>query len=1168
MPHIITTKEKQVRTTEHNAKQSSAETGLLAVLANWFHDRGRGASAPVSSGGSGGRGAWHCVVVGCALVALGLSAAAPALAAEPPVFLFSGRAIELHPTRAIIESGSAVPSPGEETYISEDRLEYATSESGPFTVAKREVLQSFQASSSLFASVEHLAPGTTYYVRFFVETASGASATEKFQFTTPPPSAPEVANLEVREHEGRQLGTTFAQLEAAIEGNGAETTYSFEYATSKEGPWSPFTSGATGKVSVAEDSATPVASVTGLAPESTYYVRITAENADGHTSATTSFETEPAHPTNLSLREREFSDVTATSVLLRAEFRSHGSEAQWHFEYATSEGGPWTTGPGGTLTAAEATAAGEGESKVGPAELTGLSPGTTYYIRCFVDNGHPPAQTSNAISFKTAGPPAATTFVTHAIEGEEMRALGVVESGFEPGDGYDGHYHVEYVGQAQFEASGWAEAASTPEVDDAGGGGIVGADLPGLKTGETYHYRFVSSNTTPGDPVVEGNEETLSVPAPAPAEAPTACPNEAFRAGPSARLPDCRAYEQVTPVEKGATQDEFRYGGFAFEGTLLGADGESVFLHDPGVKWGSSPDSVQGNYFFSRTPSGWQTTSTNPAGEVGTGGADSLRPLVFNPDLTQIGISAQWNDSVVALSADIEFKVGSPGGPYQLVASIPRTEASEEGVLVGESADGSKFVLETEDRTLAGHATGTTSGDDLYEFSEGQLHQLNVLGGSPGTPISACGAQFPTGVEGGGHTVSSDGSRVFFTDNCTHHLYMRVDSAETVDLGEYNFIAADAEGSKLLVEKQNGQSYEVFLYETATRTAKRLFSTGESAVNRDENATFLVSEDFSTIYFSSKERLTAEAPPVVGSTDKVFDVYRYDIAAEALRFVVQGSAPRYVSPDGGYFYFDWWGTHDVSSVTGLPAPPGQVYRYDSAENVVQCMSCASPFDPSPRFNAVFVSPEQVTDQNGVPSRTVASANGDFVFFDTPSALLPQDVDGEREPEGGQHGELKSDGYSPSSDVYEWRKDGVDGCSRIQGCLALITTGKGGFLNKFLGTDASGRDVFFATNESLVLQDDDTASDIYDARIGGGFPPPAARPVECEGDACSTPAAAPNDLTPSSATFQGAGDLAAGALPEAKPKPKKKTRKHAGAKRRGRKSARAKRSVHDSHGGAK
>jgi hypothetical protein len=1143
-----------VKIMERNAKTSSAKAGLSAVLANPFRGRGRGALISVSRGGGCGRRVWLCAAAGCMVVALGLLTAAAALAAEPPELQFDSAA-NIHPTRAELNMNGPEPPSGEKTYVREDRIEYAASESGPFTVVARGVSGTGAAgqhapAGGLDALVKNLTPETTYYARFFAETANGGSATETLEFTTSSPSAPEVAQPRVvkysHEYSHGGKGVISVGYTAEIETNDAETSYTFEYATKEAGPYSLFPSGATGKVS-GESATTPEASFTGPGLKTTYYIRVTAENAHGRSSATTSLETESGAPNDVNV---ESSHITSTSAVLTGTFISE-FETKWRLEYASSESGPWTTAGEGTLTEAEVK---EGEGSVGPVELSGLSPGTTYQERLFVENAY--GKRTSEEPFTTIGPPVVTTFATHALEGETIRVLGHLRGGFVSGEGYEAHYHVEYVSQAQFEADGWTGAVSTPETTVKGEGygavvELVSEALPGLKQGETYHYRFVASNTIPGDPVVEGGEETLTVPAPAPGEAPAACPNEAFRVGPSARLPDCRAYEQVTPVEKGATQDAFTYtGAIKFVGYLTGADGEHVLLHDPGVKWGSSPDPKQGNYFFSRTSKGWQMTPAKPAGEPGP---IDFEPEVFNPDLTQVGFASSWQTSAATESPDVEFKVGPPGGPYQLAASIPHSKGAE---LVGESADGSKYVLASEDRTLAGHATGTTSGDDLYEFSEGKLRQLNVLGGSPGAPISTCGAAMPTfreevGVVPVGYppstrtrsvesAVSADGSRVFFTDDCTHHLYMRVNGGETVDIGEYELIAADAQGTTLALRNSAG---EVVGYDTETgRTA---------APSSAEQAT---------------ERELADLGIPIQHTPEAGDPFAH-------------------SRDS---YF-------VGNVAGLPyrqREERQVYRYDSGEQMVECVSCASSFDPNPRFGAFFDGSNVLTDNNGTIEDTFdvesegdppglpyqslgGSANGDFVFFDTVSALLPQDVDGERAPEEGATGkaELGSEEYSPSSDVYEWRKNGVDGCTRVQGCLSLITTGKGGTLNEFLGTDASGRDVFFATDESLVSQDDDTASDIYDARIDGGFPPPAARPVECEGDACSTPLAAPNDLTPASATFQGAGDLP-GALPEAKPKPKKakkKTKRKRGAKRkvkRATKSARAGRAVHRFHGGAK
>jgi hypothetical protein len=80
--------------------------------------------------------------------------------------------------------------------------------------------------------------------------------------------------------------------------------------------------------------------------------------------------------------------------------------------------------------------------------------------------------------------------------------------------------------------------------------------LDGLTPGTTYHYRLVAQSGG-GGPVVgvggtvgsEGSESTFTTLSP-PREASTACPNQAFRIGFSAALPDCRALEMVSPVDK------------------------------------------------------------------------------------------------------------------------------------------------------------------------------------------------------------------------------------------------------------------------------------------------------------------------------------------------------------------------------------------------------------------------------------------------------------------------------------------------------------------------------------------------------------------------------------------------------------------------------------------
>ena len=604
----------------------------------------------------------------------------------------------------------------------------------------------------------------------------------------------------------------------------------------------------------------------------------------------------------------------------------------------------------------------------------------------------------------------------------------------EGGLGYDTHYRFQYVSQEKLAQSGWAAAESTPEVD-LGSGDLaeyVGADLPALAPGETYRFRIVATNTSPGDPVVDGEEQSLTVPA-SPTVAPegsTACPNEALRTGPSAHLPDCRAYEQLTPVEKGGAQEIYNYGGnVGDEGAIPGEDGNHLLFNSTFVKWGGGADAGQAPYFFSRTEAGWQMTAGEPQPETGV---DLYHPQIFTPDLTQFGFEARWQTTEAIRSPDIEFRAGPPGGPYATVATVTRKQA-DGGGWVAASEDFSKLLLALPDHTLLGSSTHTKEGMDLYEYSAGQLRQVNVTGPAPGATVGACGAVMPQGGNDGtisGNTamgrraVSADGSRVFFEAvpgaNCLEakHLYMRVDgggeNAETVDIGVYRFLAANRDASEVLLEKPGGENPGLYLYKVGSTSPEFLPSSGFVSRELAAQGSALISEDLSTVYLLQNEDSSLQRS----------GLYRYDVSAGKLLFVAalghraEGAATiRSSSPDGRYLYFEAGSVEGLASGGGriLETPhareggeqSAQVYRYDSAEAVVQCVSCASSFDPEPRENTHFVEGGGTGgvdfSPQGMPTSAIASANGDYAFFDTPAALVPSDVDGEVDTRNG-HGE--------------------------------------------------------------------------------------------------------------------------------------------------------------------
>jgi hypothetical protein len=1021
-------------------------------------------------------------------------------------------------------------------------------------------------------------------------------------------------------------GSTSVDSEVKIESNGSETSYVVEYSLPENGhepaadssSWKPFSSNATGIIAPANEYAQFTPQATGLSPETTYYVRVRAHNAHGELVQLGTVETLTGKPAAQDVTAR---NVTATSAHITAAVSPHGSQTAWRLESAASPAGPWTPIPGGTgtISLGQAEALQYGEGVVVGARLEGLSTSTSYNVRVMAENQCAEgcgSATSDVTRLATSGAPSVATFMVHTLDGEAQRVLGTVNPNNEPttaeqlvtlqeanggtftltfkgqstapipydasasmveralqglegepqvlvegsaggpytvwfhganvqgaqpllevdglglaapgnisvavtqqgGEGYDTSYGFRFVSKKSFEANGWSEAQETPEVDAGSGVSpeMVGADLPGVMAGETYRYRLMAHNGAPGTGVVEGAEQSLTVPLTPSAGAMFACPNEALRTGLSARLPDCRAYELVTPVDKYGAQEPFHYKGGVTDAAAVGIDGEHVAVEASGVHWGAG-DSP---YFFTREEGrGWSMVSGSPQPETGV---HINVPEIYGSDLTRLAFRSSYTTAPGHESPTVEYEVGPAGGPYQTAASVPRVEASGQGVegWVAGNGDLSKLVLATADRTLTDEEpTPTKSGTDLYEYTaQAGLRQLNVTGEADAT-VGRCGAKMVRGQEGlesrndasSPHSVSTDGSRVFFEavpgSNCTEasHLYMRANGSETVDIGVYKFEGADAAGTTLLLRNGAG----------------------------------------SLVGYDTETSETTPEPP--GELVVATELAQLGVS---YRFQPQPGEPfhhaRYIYTDRGEY--------------------DSALRYDTSEHLVVCMACVSSFNPSPRLPSFMWGVDGSPLMSGGALEYVASsANGKFAFFTTPAALVAQDIDGEIPVAGGVKDEDLDVGNttSPSSDVYEWRAGGVDGCAQARGCLALITNGRGGFYNLLLGSADEGRDVFIYTLSKLLPQDTDTAGDIYDARIDGGFAPPAPLPTECEGDACSTPASAPLDSTPASFTFSGAGNLIQTTpvkvpVKPTKAKGKKKQQKHKQVRRKKRAASRTSR----------
>jgi hypothetical protein len=1052
--------------------------------------------------------------------------------------------------------------------VSECKFEYGTTTAYGSTKPCQGAIPTDSSDHPVSAAITGLSASTDYHFRVVATNANGTNGSADQTFTTNQPAVT-IAATGITGTKATLNGTVFPEGAAVTD---CKFEYGIEGALDKTAPCE-------GAVPTDEGEHPVTAALTHLTPNGTNYsFRIVIVVSGGGTvnGSVRSFSTED---TVLTAAATAIAGPTAT---LNGTLNPEGIlYTECAFEYGT------TVAYGSTVPCAESPATiGTGSSPVPVhADLSDLSLGSSYHFRLVGTNADGASRGGDR-NFTTLGAAieaewASIVVLTEATLKAEINPMGLATT-----------YRLEYGTDTSY-------GHSTPEV-------AVGSDetshrvtrpLEGLTPGTTYHYRFVATNSVGAS---EAPDRTFTTYAPFVPE--TGCPNQALRTGSSANLPDCRAYEMVSPVDKnggdilGLYALNPTYRGSFDQGSLSG----KKITYTSGASFGDEGSDLNANQYIStRGATGWSTHGINPP--VGPNVFQPLLPArsyyfdspfqAFSEDL-----SSAWvlNGNRVPLTAEGIEDFGNlyrrdnlDEGYEALTVSVPTSFSSEPEYGNGlglefraASADGNHQVFDAEAALTPDAAP--TDGRQVYDFSGGQLHLVSVLpDGTPAPGNSFVGVAPTLQGEDSRYVsakgaVSVDGSRIFWSRNSI--LYVRknptqpqsafngsgdcvepakactIPVSESVTAGRSMFWGANPDGSRALftfdpdfIGNTDGpgiDDLEEFDVETETSTL----------IAHEVQGVLGAAEDLSHIYFVSKDVLATGA--------------------------TQGEYNLYLDREGTMLFVATLSSVDVRTTANTPAP--------SAVNPIPFLhnSRVTPdgrhiaFQSNSRALSESVAGYDNTDAvSGEPDMEVytyeaggalicASCNPGGARPTGQRPLAPYPETHERTTDFGAAAWLPTaehelhaprvlsddgsrlffnsfDALVPrdtngQQDVYEWERQGSGTCQKTGGCVSLITTGESPKESEFVDAGADGTDVFVRTSEGIDPRDPGLM-DIYDVAAGGGFPLPPSVPP-CLGDACQNVPAAPNDPTPASSAYKGPGNPTA-AVRKKKAHKKKHRKKH-------------------------
>jgi hypothetical protein len=555
--------------------------------------------------------------------------------------------------------------------------------------------------------------------------------------------------------------------------------------------------------------------------------------------------------------------ATGNSVTLHARVDPEGNEVtDCNFEWDT------TTAYGHTAPCTPNPGSGSGDVDVA-ADLSNLNGGTTYHFRILAANANGSVNGQDQ-TFTTGGPRIKAAAIDYAKVTTDAAS---VTATINP-QGEATTFHLEYGLSASYGSTTGEKATSAPDSLDH----AVSEALIGLDSGSAYHVRIVATNAsgTSASP-----DLTFATYAAMPEFG--SCLNDSVRDGAGARLPDCRAYEQVSPIDKNGADVSGVPG-------LVNASpaGDAVTFVALNALSGAVGAQAIETYLSRRLGEGWETKGIFPPPSV----ADRIKNPTWTSDLSQTFTNVSLKDS-----PDEGWGFVNRDSATGSVSTIHGyTEAGNGGLsqLVGTSADDSKIYFIHSATPLTPDAPPGVTNLYLWDRSTGSL---SFQGEVPGPSDPECGGGGPECVAASGstvgyfvrdaqvfssqvenvgytqqeHAVSPSGNQVVFNDATTGGLYVRRDAA---GLNPSTVRISAPEGG---VSDPNGPQPATFQYATPSG---------------------------SKVFFTSSGKLTSDAS--TGPGDEGMDLYSWDSSSGDLSDLAPGAEAFGMigsSDDGEYVYF-------------------------------------------------------------------------------------------------------------------------------------------------------------------------------------------------------------------------------------------------------------------------